>query len=345
MLTTNQKITIILIIIFLVIIYFSFKINDLEKKIIEDFVDTTDTQINNAVKKIYLADVEAIRLLSNFAIQLSQGGTTIPGKVNFTGRIGVVGRDGNDLPANWNGGLRTQDIYADGTIGVGPDKNTMNVSLHNNGVMRAGRGLGLGGDNTGIFLGRKSDDSTIDGATKDGNNVEIRSWWGIGFKDTAYNKTNIWFDLRTGTINCKGINIVDDSDANNPLCKIDSSGNIVFRKEPHKSIGMFWRYKNDSNNNSGIHDDNDLKIFTDDNIRIMSDLYIDKSKYLNIGDYWKIYEDNPLHKLHFITRSKVNGADFIKDYNFDGNRWHWEICNREENLDYINNITNIGSCS
>ncbi|WP_241612928.1 tail fiber protein [Rosenbergiella epipactidis] len=39
-----------------------------------------------------------------------------------------------------------------------------------------------------------------DGAAWDKYNLEIRSWFGIGFRDTCYNKTNIVFDLRAGTI-------------------------------------------------------------------------------------------------------------------------------------------------
>jgi hypothetical protein len=72
------------LIIFILIIYILFEINNL-KKIKEGF--NTDAAITTAVKKVYLADVEAIRLLSNFAIQLSQGGTTLPGNVTFTGAI------------------------------------------------------------------------------------------------------------------------------------------------------------------------------------------------------------------------------------------------------------------
>jgi hypothetical protein len=94
MLTKNEQI--LALIIFIITVYFTWKINKLEKKSIENFAITdadTIEAINTAVKKIYLTDVEAIRLLSNFAIQLSQGGTTIPGNVNFTGQVAVNGEN------------------------------------------------------------------------------------------------------------------------------------------------------------------------------------------------------------------------------------------------------------
>ena len=83
----NQEI--ILIIIFIVIVYFNYKINKLEQKSLEEFTITeeTKTEIKTAVKQIYLADVEAIRILSNFAIQLSQGGFTVPGPITFNDRV------------------------------------------------------------------------------------------------------------------------------------------------------------------------------------------------------------------------------------------------------------------
>ena len=84
----DSKNNILTIIIFLFIFYCIYEINNLKNKLtnkVENF--TTQDDINTAVKKIYLADVEAIRLLSNFAIQLSQGGFTIPGNVNINGEL------------------------------------------------------------------------------------------------------------------------------------------------------------------------------------------------------------------------------------------------------------------
>jgi hypothetical protein len=101
------------IFLFCVIIYLCLKINKLENKMVEGFsTSTTEQQINTAVKKIYLADVEAIRLLSNFAIQLSQGGTTVPGNVNFTGNIGL----NNNLVLN--NGVAGSKVTVNGSNGL-----------------------------------------------------------------------------------------------------------------------------------------------------------------------------------------------------------------------------------
>ena len=91
----NNNNNIVLVIVIFVLIYCIYEINNLKNK--EKFSTlTTEQQITTAVKKIYLADVEAIRLLSNFAIQLSQGGTTIPGNINFSGGVTFNG-DSNEV--------------------------------------------------------------------------------------------------------------------------------------------------------------------------------------------------------------------------------------------------------
>ena len=56
---------------------------------VENMVDTpsVNDQIKQAVKDIYLADVEAIRNLSNTATQLQTGGLTVPGNIITKGAI------------------------------------------------------------------------------------------------------------------------------------------------------------------------------------------------------------------------------------------------------------------
>jgi len=250
----------LIIILCLALIYVFYEINNLKKKIfVEGFdatSDATNTAISKAVKQIYLADVEAIRLLSNFAIQLSQGGTTVPGNVNISGNLGigqilsspgrlhitnsellyVLPKDGVIIGKDWggNGRLLVQgnidgwsDLSVGGIINGNNDLNVegsingkkgLNISddingkknLIINGQINCGsKGLIIADDHHGLSLGFDSAGNGIDGARKDGNNLEIKSWWGIGFKDMCFNKTNIWFDTRSGMINCQGINIVD----------------------------------------------------------------------------------------------------------------------------------------
>lgn len=47
---------------------------------------------------------------------------SIERNVQVQQRLGLMGRDPNDIPSNWTGGLRTLDVYADGTVGVGKNK-------------------------------------------------------------------------------------------------------------------------------------------------------------------------------------------------------------------------------
>ena len=89
---SNNNIIILILILIFCILYCVYEINNLKKSLtnkVENF--TTQDDINTAVKKIYLADVEAIRLLSNFAIQLSQGGFTIPGNLSISGHLNTTG--------------------------------------------------------------------------------------------------------------------------------------------------------------------------------------------------------------------------------------------------------------
>jgi len=66
------------------------------------------------------------------------------------------------------------------------------------------KGFALGSNSDGIFGG------TGDGATKDTQNVVIKSWNGLGFRDSSYGNgtgnTNIWFDLRNGIMNSTSLN-------------------------------------------------------------------------------------------------------------------------------------------
>ncbi len=120
MLTKNEQILILLI--FLIFIYITWKINNLYKKNIEKFTLTdaeTQEAIKVAVKKIYLTDVEAIRLLSNFAIQLNQNGITIPGNVKFLGTVTT-----NNINS-------TNNVIASGNITASGNINTNTVNATN----------------------------------------------------------------------------------------------------------------------------------------------------------------------------------------------------------------------
>lgn len=85
------------------------------------------TDVKEAVKQVYLADVEAIRNLSNVATQLQSGGLTIPGNLMIKGNLNVDGTNfilGNKekdqwifhAPADDRGGLWISRIQRDGNV-------------------------------------------------------------------------------------------------------------------------------------------------------------------------------------------------------------------------------------
>jgi hypothetical protein len=125
MLTKNEQS--LLLLIFLIVVYFTWKINNLQEK----FVDLPTIIDPAATPQLYAADAEAVKLLSNFAIQLSNGGTTVPGNVIFTGAIttnsnitatagtGII--TGKTITATGDinataGTVNAKDITATGTI-------------------------------------------------------------------------------------------------------------------------------------------------------------------------------------------------------------------------------------
>ncbi|MDI9872868.1 tail fiber protein, partial [Flectobacillus roseus] len=90
-----------------------------------------------------------------------------------------------------------------------------------------------GGTMTGVIRFSGGGVNTIgngtgDGATTSTYNLQIGSWYGIGFKDTCYGNTYIVFDLREGRIQSKAIRISDFADGQNAVPVVsDGSGNLV----------------------------------------------------------------------------------------------------------------------
>ena len=82
----------------------------------------------------YLADVEAIRNLSSIATQLTTNNQlTMPGTLSITNKLATNGLNPNDMPNDSTGGIRTHDVYADGTIACGPNGKQINSSMNSNG--------------------------------------------------------------------------------------------------------------------------------------------------------------------------------------------------------------------
>lgn len=65
------------------------------------------------------------------------------GLAKFGSRIATNGLNPNDLPAGWAGGIRTYDLYASGTVGVGTGK-TVKAYMNNAGNIYASGNLTAG---------------------------------------------------------------------------------------------------------------------------------------------------------------------------------------------------------
>ncbi|EJX5537237.1 shufflon system plasmid conjugative transfer pilus tip adhesin PilV, partial [Escherichia coli] len=65
------------------------------------------------------------------------------GLAKFGSRIATNGLNPNDLPAGWAGGVRTYDLYASGTVGVGTGK-TVKAYMNNAGNIYASGNLTAG---------------------------------------------------------------------------------------------------------------------------------------------------------------------------------------------------------
>lgn len=81
----------ILIGIILVLIFYIYQNKSIEKM---SNTESIDKKVEESVKKIYLADINAIRNLSEVSKKLQSGGLTIPGNLRVEGNL-VVDKDSN----------------------------------------------------------------------------------------------------------------------------------------------------------------------------------------------------------------------------------------------------------
>ena len=77
------------------------------KEEIKESMSNVSNDIKEAVKQVYLADVESIRNLSEVANKLQAGGLTIPGNLTVTGSFNylprgtIVAYNSSSAPAGW----------------------------------------------------------------------------------------------------------------------------------------------------------------------------------------------------------------------------------------------------
>lgn len=93
----NQNFINIIFVFF--IIYFVYKFSCLNKKNKENFsnktfITLTEDEVKKMINNTYLADIEAIRNLSDVATKLQSGGLTIPGNLKIKGKL-TVDKDAN----------------------------------------------------------------------------------------------------------------------------------------------------------------------------------------------------------------------------------------------------------
>ena len=98
--------------------------------------ETIDDKVNNAVKKIYLADIQAIRNLSKISKELQNGGIEIPGNLTVKGNFNylpkgtIVAFSGKTAPTGWalcDGKNGTPDLRGRFIYGYGAGSgNTLN---------------------------------------------------------------------------------------------------------------------------------------------------------------------------------------------------------------------------
>ncbi|MDE9536317.1 phage tail protein, partial [Xenorhabdus bovienii] len=126
---------------------------------------------------------------ANSRLEKNQNGADIPDPKQFVENLGLTGTV--DLAANAypkTGGVVDGEVHA------------------NRLTSRAQINIGFG-DRLGMR------DGGIDAASFAGNNLDILSWYGIGFKSTESGKTNVYVNTRTGDIITRGlIGLVDNRD-------------------------------------------------------------------------------------------------------------------------------------
>ncbi|WP_244590472.1 tail fiber protein, partial [Xenorhabdus stockiae] len=127
---------------------------------------------------VSLQSIKAMNEAIAGKLDKNQNGADVLDKAGFVGNLGLAGavdRAINSLDTRTGGGINgdvtVRHLFASALI------------------------LGGGSINPG----------TMDNAGFEGNNIEIRSWYGIGFRTTAGDQsTNIFFNTRTGDIAARG---------------------------------------------------------------------------------------------------------------------------------------------
>jgi len=123
-----MKIDLIFLIILVIVVGYVFAIYKIET-MGDVSSQLSQDQVKEMIKQIYLADVEAIRNLSNIATQLQAGGLTIPGNLTVQGELNIkdantklMKGDGNSLRVKTATGFIDIGSQNDGWAHIYTDK-------------------------------------------------------------------------------------------------------------------------------------------------------------------------------------------------------------------------------
>uniref|UniRef100_UPI000C048814 phage tail fiber protein n=1 Tax=Xenorhabdus kozodoii TaxID=351676 RepID=UPI000C048814 len=186
--------------------------------------------------------LQSIRALQAAMLDKNKNGADIPNKNEFVKNLGLadtVERANNALPKTGgivNGDVNAERIFSKSIIGIAGDAHGMRLGGAdsasfdgNNLELLSWWGIGLKSsfdkqtriyfdtragnmavrgtvDASSLVLGSGSlEVGSRDAASFEGNNIEIRSWYGIGFRTTAGDQsTTIFFNTRNGDIETRG---------------------------------------------------------------------------------------------------------------------------------------------
>jgi len=169
-----MKTDLVFLLVLGIVIGYVFMLYKIEK--VESMADVGNLdQIKEAVKQVYMADVEAIRNLSNVATQLQAGGLTVPGDLTTKGKLNVnsnITANSGDfhIPINAQSNadshiqLKTKNDDNKNVYLVNRDSH-FRVNIHGVGDM-------LGVNKDGHVWTRHTGDHTLN-LTADGNNPYI----------------------------------------------------------------------------------------------------------------------------------------------------------------------------
>ncbi len=173
----------------------------------ETFADTTSAitsdQVKQMIKEIYLADIDAIRNLSNVATKLSTGGYTVPGNLNVSDAISSKSLVTDTITSK---SLTTDTLSVTNNLtskALTTDTLSVNGPISNATAVGNGNVFNTTAITTPLTINGLAR-GTGDSASYTTFNNAINSWYGTGFVDTCFKTCKCVINHRTGDISTQG---------------------------------------------------------------------------------------------------------------------------------------------